>query len=183
MKDNNFTIIEDIFETDTDINEDDYKPHKQTKDLKNTFIRTNDAYSVRYPYPTGDIPSLIYDEEMIKNKLKRQVNPRTVATQLNSLNYNNRIMQPPNHNNFVQNPNNNVNINTQSHNLNQSQNSHISNGSHSSNSSHSLTCRSTYDHIEHCPICIKYYKHANRTYILIIIFLIFIILLLMRQKS
>jgi hypothetical protein len=46
-----------------------------------------------------------------------------------------------------------------------------------------MNCRDIYNHIDNCPICSKYYKQSNRTYIIIIIFLVLIILLLIRQKN
>jgi hypothetical protein len=165
MEDKNFTIIEDIFETGSNDLSNDSIDSDTNKDF--SFLRTIDSNSLRPPYPIGNIPSLSYNEDMIKNKLSRQINPRAVASQYNSMNNTNRILQPPPIQNIKQDiqktiPTISVN--------NMGQPSHIS-------------CRNIYEHIENCPICTKYYKQSNRTYIMIIIFLLLIILLLMRQNN
>jgi len=176
MEDKNFTIIEDIFDT-----EDSDGIQMNNKYKNNTlFLRTLDNESVRLPYPTSNIPSLSYDENMIKNKLSRQINPRSLATQYNTMSNSHRIMQPQtgklndtfNHNNNMNNNMNKIN------NVNHNQNIPINNNTHLQ-----ISCRNIYEHIENCPICNKYYKQSNRTYVLIIIFLILIILLLIRQNK
>jgi hypothetical protein len=173
MEDKNFTIIEDIFDTD-DSNDTQMNSNNYKKDF--SFLRTLDSQSVRQPYPTSNIPSLSYDEDMIKNKLSRQINPRSLASQYNSMNNTNRIMQtsPQQLNDTLNNTSNNMNKNIQLKPMTQVQDpvsiSHLS-------------CRNVYEHIENCPFCQKYYKQSNRTYILIIVFLVLIILLLLRQNS
>ena len=173
MEDKNFTIIEDIFDTD-DSNDTQMNANNYKKDF--SFLRTLDSQSVRQPYPTSNIPSLSYDEDMIKNKLSRQINPRSLASQYNSMNNTNRIMQksPQQLNDTLNNTSNNMYKNTQLKPMTQVQD-HVS-------VSH-LSCRNVYDHIENCPFCQKYYKQSNRTYILTIVFLVLIILLLLRQNS
>lgn len=167
MEDKNFTIIEDIFETDDNVNN-----RGQNDVLKKdySFLRTLDSNSLRQPYPTGNIQSLSYDEDMIKNKLSRQMNPRSMNYDHNSLNSSNRILQSP-----VSNYNNNTN------NANKVSPQTVLPQPHSSPQSH-ISCRNIYEHIENCPICNKYYKQSNRSYILVIVFLVLIILLLLRQK-
>lgn len=158
MEDKNFTIIEDIF--DDNDNKKDY-----------SFTRTSDLNLLNKPY-FNNIPSLSYDEDMIKNKYNRQINPRAIASQYNSMSNANRIIQQqPQENKITQKkieelqPNHNQNI-------------PINNNTHLQ-----ISCRNIYEHIENCPICNKYYKQSNRTYVLIIIFLILIILLLIRQNK
>ena len=162
MQDKNFTIIEDIFDTD---NSNDNELNNNINDK--SFLRTIDSYSVRPPYPMSNIPSLSYDEDMIKNKLSRQINPRSLATQYNSMSNTNRIMQPPQQN---------IVMNEQPKVIMPVKPMH-------NNSMSELTCRNVYEHIENCPFCQKYYKQSNRTYILIIVFLVLIILILLRQNS
>lgn len=168
MEDKNFTIIEDIFDSD-DSNVLDI----QKKDF--SFIRTTDSNSIRQPYPSSNILSLSYDEDMIRNKLSRQINPRVLASEYNSMNNTNRILQPqplqpspPIAQNIKQTTIQKeiVPVMQPIHTMHQTQ----------------MSCRAIYDHIENCPICNRYYKQSNRTYILIIIFLVLIILLLIRQK-
>ena len=177
MEDKNFTIIEDIFDTDTsnngsfdDLNNDGEMSQFFNRNKTDTsFLRTIDTHSARAPYPTGNIPSLMYDEDMIKNKLSRQINPRSLASQYNSMSTSNRILQPP--------PNVKVN-NVQK----PIQVRPVMPPSHD-NSMYHITCRNIYDHVENCPFCQKYYKQSNRTYVLIIVFLVLIILLLLRQNN
>lgn len=170
MEDKNYTIIEDIFNLD----DSDDNNHFNNMKTKISFNRTLDSHSARPPYPTSNIPSLSYDEDMIKNKLSRQINPRALASQYNSMSNTNRILQPPQPQQLqpqqVQPPQPQQLINNKPNVI-------------SEKSIHSMDCRSIYDHIENCPICNKYYKQSNRTYILIIIFLVLIILLLLRQKN
>lgn len=165
MEDKNFTIIEDIFDNNSNENSNLQKDY--------SFTRTADLNSARQPYPFSDIPSLSYDENMIKNKYNRQINPRVLASQYNSMSNTNRILQQqyvPNENKIIQ---KNViepvlNVPSQV----STPNNHLQ-----------ISCKNIYDHIENCPICNKYYKQSNRTYILIIIFLVLIILLLLRQNK
>ena len=163
MKDKNFTIIEDIFDTDDSNNTE----MNNKKDL--SFLRTLESQSIRPPYPMSNVPSLSYDEDMIKNKLSRQINPRSLASQYNSMSNNNRIMQPSLQSNVAINEQPSVSIPIKPMH-------DIGRVSH-------LSCRNIYDHIESCPFCQKYYKQSNRTYILIIVFLVLIILILLRQNS
>ena len=167
MEDKNFTIIEDIFETGSDDFTNDLN-NNTNKDF--SFLRTIDSQSVRPPYPSSNIPSLSYNEDMIKNKLSRQINPRVVASQYNSMNNTNRILQPSSLPPVIQNIKPDIQKNIPMLPLSPVQ------------SSCNISCRNIYDHIENCPICIKYYKHSNRTYIMIIIFLLLIILLLLRRN-
>ena len=166
MENKNFTIIEDIFDTDNqNQNENGYNNKKE-----NSFLRSIDSHSARPPYPSSNIPSLSYDEDMIKNKLSRQINPRSLASQYNSMSTSNRILHPPSNDQ-----------------INESQISPVAirpimPPPHNISMSH-ITCRNIYDHIESCPFCQKYYKQSNRTYILIIVFLVLIILLLLRQSN
>lgn len=185
MEDKNFTIIEDIFDNDnvkSDINAmrngignvsmNNYI-NEGSKKIDHSYIRTVDNNSIRLPYPSGNIPSLNYDEDMIKNKLNRQVNPRSIANEYNSIYNSNRMLQPP--------PSLPSQVQQkQSHQANTIQSIPPS---HISQSPHRISCRDIFDHIEHCPVCTKYYKHSNRSYIMIIIFLVLIILLLIRQQK
>ena len=91
MEDKNYTIIEDIFNLD----DSDDNNHFNNMKTKISFNRTLDSHSARPPYPSSNIPSLSYDEDMIKNKLSRQINPRVLASQYNSMSNTNRILQPP----------------------------------------------------------------------------------------
>ena len=168
MEDKNFTIIEDIFDNDnTNYNNDNPK-----RDY--SFLRSLDTTSLRPLYPSSNIPTLSYDEEMIKNKITRQMNSRIMNNDYNSLNSSNRILVPsiPNQTNGNVNVNGNVNGNMKPQ---QNINRNIA--------PPQMTCRNIYEHIENCPMCSKYYKQSNRTYILIIIFLVLIILLLLRQNN
>jgi hypothetical protein len=199
MENKNFTIIEDIFDTSDDDNNDmnQYNLNPNLKS-KNGMIRTLDTHSNRFPYPSSDISSiasLSYDENMIRNKLSSKINPKSLVNrQYDSMTSSNRILQNPQGVQSVQNvqgvpqsvpqgiqgvpqsvPQGVQNTNPPKV-LNQSV--HINN-----QDARNISCRSIYDHIENCPICNKYYKQSNRTYILIIIFLILIILLLIRQKN
>ena len=170
MEDKNFTIIEDIFDNNDyggndGLNDVSMISDKSKKDY--SFLRTIDSNSARPPYPMGNVPSLLYDEDMIKNKLSRQINPRSLATQYNSMNGSNRILQSP--------PQENIKSNIIPKTVmpvRQTQDIYSSN----------ITCRNIYEHVENCPFCQKYYKQSNRSYILIIVFLVLIILLLLRQN-
>ena len=178
MEDKNFTIIEDIFDTDTpnnrsshDLNEDGEMSQFFNRKNDTSFLRTLDNNSARSPYPMSSIPSLSYDEDMIKNKLSRQINPRSLASQYNSMNTSNRILQPPPSNlKLNELPKSNMQVRP------------VMPPPHD-NSMYHITCRNIYDHVENCPFCQKYYKQSNRTYILIIVFLVLIILLLLRQNN
>ena len=166
MEDKNFTIIEDIFDnaTNNGLNNDVLK-----KDY--SFLRNLDSNSLTPSYHSGNLPSLSYNEDMIKNKLSRQMNHRSMNYEYNSLNSSNRILPSSvseQNGNIITNTNNIQKISPLSHTQHQPQ-SHIS-------------CRNIYEHIENCPICNKYYKQSNRSYILVIVFLVLIILLLLRQK-
>lgn len=175
MEDKNFTIIEDIFDTDVpnnrssnDLNDDGEMSQFFNRKNDTSFLRTIDTNSARSPYPMGNIPSLSYNEDMIKNKLSRQINPRSLASQYNSMSTSNRILQPPpNKANDVQKSIQVRPVMPPPH----------------DNSMYHITCRNIYDHVENCPFCQKYYKQSNRTYILIIVFLVLIILLLLRQNN
>ena len=189
MENKNFTIIEDIFDTSDDDNNDmnQYNLNPNLKS-KNGMIRTLDTHSNRFPYPSSDISSiasLSYDENMIRNKLSSKINPKSLVNrQYDSMTSSNRILQNPQGVQSVpqgiQGVPQSVPQGVQNTNppkvLNQSV--HIHN-----QDARNISCRSIYDHIDNCPICNKYYKQSNRTYILIIIFLILIILLLIRQKN
>jgi hypothetical protein len=168
MEDKNFTIIEDIFDSDnTNDNNDNTK-----RDY--SFLRSLDTTSLRPLYPSSNIPTLSYDEDMIKNKITRQVNSRIMNNEYNeynSLNSSNRILIPSNTNQNNRNINVNQNIKPPQQNVNRVI------------APHQMTCRNIYEHIENCPMCSKYYKQSNRTYILIIVFLVLIILLLLRQNN
>lgn len=157
MEDKNFTIIEDIFD---DVNKD-----------HSSFTRTTDLNLLNNKPYINNIPSLSYDEDMIKNKYNRQINPRIIASQYNSMSNSNRIIQQPQENKIIQKKIEELQPNIH-------QNMPLNNNTHLQ-----LTCRNIYEHIENCPICNKYYKQSNRTYVLIIIFLILIILLLIRQNK
>jgi len=175
MQNKNFTIIEDIFDTDNteQVFSNDYISQK-------SFSRTLDNSSLHNSYPTGNIPVLSYDEEMIKRKFNRQHAPRSVSNQYNSLNSSNRILQPPPSQEISQvQVNNTRNPSQQSFGTNVPQTV----GGNIQNQSLHISCRNIYEHIENCPMCSKYYKQSNRIYILIIIFLILIILLLLRQQK
>ena len=170
MDDKNFTIIEDIFENNgydnnDDLNQGSMNSNKSKKDY--SFLRTIDSNSARPPYPMGNVSSLSYDEDMIKNKLSRQINPRSLVSQYNSMNGSNRILQSP--------PQENIKPNMVPRTIMPARPIQDISSSH-------ITCRNIYDHVENCPFCQKYYKQSNRTYILIIVFLILIILLLLRQN-
>ena len=178
MEDKYFTIIEDIFDTNDSNNNETNSIHQTgNNNFKNeySFLRTLDSQSIRQPYPTSNIPSLSYDEDMIKNKLSRQINPRSLASQYNSMSNNNRIMQPSQQLN-----NDSLNITQNNPNNNKVQLRPIQ---QDIIPSVHLNCRNIYEHIESCPFCQKYYKQSNRTYILIIVFLVLIILLLLRQSK
>ena len=178
MEDKNFTIIEDIFDTDTqnngslnDLNYNREISQSFNRNKRDTsFLRTLDNNSARTPYPMGSIASLSYDEDMIKNKLSRQINPRSLASQYNSMSTSNRILQPPSNVKLNELPNSNMQVRP------------VIPPPHD-NSMYHITCRNIYDHVENCPFCQKYYKQSNRTYILIIVFLVLIILLLLRQNN
>ena len=167
MQDKNFTIIEDIFDI-----EDNQNNGINNNNSDKSFLRSLDTHSIRPPYPSSNIPSLSYDEDMIKNKLSRQINPRSLATQYNSMSNNNRIMQPVNN---ISPPQSNA-MNEQVKTMMPLKPLHDVSTPH-------LSCRNIYEHIETCPFCQKYYKQSNRNYILIIVFLVLIILLLLRQNS
>jgi hypothetical protein len=173
MEDKNYTIIEDIFNLD----DSDDNNHFNNMKTKISFNRTLDSHSARPPYPSSNIPSLSYDEDMIKNKLSRQINPRVLASQYNSMSNTNRILQPPQPQQLQQ------QVQPQPQQVQPQQLINNKPNVISEKSIHNMDCRSIYDHIENCPICNKYYKQSNRTYILIIIFLVLIILLLLRQKN
>jgi hypothetical protein len=166
MEDKNFTILEDIFDNDN-INDNNDNAKRDY-----SFLRSLDTTSLRPLYPSSNIPTLSYDEDMIKNKITRQMNSRIMNNDYNSLNSSNRILIPsiPNQTNGNINGNQNPNIKPP-----QNVNRIIS--------PPQMTCRNIYEHIENCPMCSKYYKQSNRTYILIIIFLVLIILLLLRQNN
>ena len=185
MNNKNYTIIEDIFDTEESNShlKSQYfnNPTNDSENIsKQNILRTLDSYSARPPYPVseiGNMPSSSYDENMIKNKLSRQINPRTLATrQYNSMTSTNRILQYPEQiANKVENKSNNSTISPPN-------NPYINENVHIKNFN-KMNCRDIYNHINECPICNKYYKQSNRTYILVIIFLILIILLLFRQKN
>jgi hypothetical protein len=165
MEDKNFTIIEDIF--DNDVNNDN-KNDILKKDY--SFLRTLDSNSV-HPYQSDNLQSLSYNEDMIKNKLSRQMNPRSMNHEYNSLNSSNRILPSnfsDNNRNIINNTNNNI--------------KKVLPQPHTQQSQLHISCRNIYEHIENCPMCNKYYKQSNRSYILVIVFLVLIILLLLRQK-
>uniref|UniRef100_A0A6C0I5T9 Uncharacterized protein n=1 Tax=viral metagenome TaxID=1070528 RepID=A0A6C0I5T9_9ZZZZ len=166
MEDKNFTIIEDIFDNDN-INDNNDNAKRDY-----SFLRSLDTTSLRPLYPSSNIPTLSYDEDMIKNKITRQMNSRIMNNDYNSLNSSNRILIPSITNQTNGNINGNQNLNIKSP---QNVNRIIS--------PPQMTCRNIYEHIENCPMCSKYYKQSNRTYILIIIFLVLIILLLLRQNN
>ena len=180
MEDKNFTIIEDIFDRDNtpnnglsnDSNNDGEMSQFFNRNKRDTsFLRTIDTHSARTPYPMGNIPSLSYDENMIKNKLSRQINPRSLASQYNSMSTSNRILQsPPSNVKLNESSNSNIQVRP------------VMPPQHEVLMSR-ITCRNIYDHVENCPFCQKYYKQSNRTYILIIVFLVLIILLLLRQNN
>jgi hypothetical protein len=181
MHNKNFTIIEDIFDTDglrvNEMNTESELFPNEYINPKKSFLRTSDNNSIHNYYPTGNVPILSYDEEMIKRKFNKQVNSRSISNQYNSLNSSNRILQPPFHSPPSQ------QSSQQQSSLNKiSPNQQIQGTTDTSVISH-INCRNIYDHIENCPICSKYYKQSNRIYILIIIFLILIILLLLRQQK
>lgn len=184
MENKNFTIIEDIFDDGpisspmmTGLN-DDYN-NSELNSIRKNMIRTPDSHSARPPYPVseiGNMPSLSYDEDMIRNKLSRQVNPKVIAnSQYNSMTGSNRILQPS----VSQNGKGPVPVPVDALPNRASLNT---NGPVQSFND-GFTCKNIYDHIENCPICNKYYKQSNRIYVLIIIFLVLIILLLLRQKN
>ena len=195
MTHHNFTIIENIFDDDDDtsgrpsyetnsgttinrkdgISLDYSNSENELMNLKkiNSF-RTLDSHSARPPYPVSnisDIPSLSYDENMIRNKLQKQVNPRLPFpnNNANSLNNFNRILSPPSQPQQLQ----SQQLQSQVHQMQispqlQPQLSH-------------LHCRNIYEHIEECPVCNKYYKQSNRFYIFIIIILVLFIIFLLRR--
>ena len=178
MQNKNFTIIEDIFDTESELIPNEYNQKK-------SFLRTSDNSSIHYSYPTGNIPMLSYDEEMIKRKFNKQVNSRSISNEYNSLNNSNRILQPPSQSSQQQLSPIQQSSQQQSSQINRISplsNQQIQGMTGTSLTSH-ISCRNIYDHIENCPICNKYYKQSNRMYILIIIFLILIILLLLRQQK
>jgi hypothetical protein len=158
------------------------------------MFRTLDSYSVRPPYTVseiGNMPTLSYDENMIKNKLSRQINPRSLATrQYNSMTNTNRILQYPEQP-IIETRHKNKNIvrgndhliETNSNNAIISPNKAYVNENVHIQNFNKMNCRDIYNNIDNCPICNKYYKQSNRTYIIIIIFLVLIILLLIRQKN
>jgi len=190
----NFTIIENIFEDDDTSGRPSYETNSVTRinrkdgislDYSNSenelmnlkkinSFRTLDSHSARPPYPVSnisDIPSLSYDENMIRNKLQKQVNPRLpfLNNNANSLNNFNRILSPPSQQLQLQ-P---QQLQSQVHQMQispqlQPQISH-------------LHCRNIYEHIEECPVCNKYYKQSNRFYIFIIIILVLFIIFLLRR--
>ena len=197
MTNHNFTIIENIFDDDTSgrpsyelnsssgresssINRKDgisleySNSENELMNLKkiNSF-RTLDSHSARPPYPVSnilDIPSLSYDENMIRNKLQNQINPRLPFSDNNissANNFNRILRQPqpqpqPQPQIQIQQPQPQIQIQSQP------QLSH-------------LHCRNIYEHIEECPICNKYYKQSNRFYIFIIIILVLFIIFLLRR--
>lgn len=192
----NFTIIEDIFDDDMsgkptpDFHSNPRINYKE--DVDNDLInlkkingfRTLDSHSARPPYPVSnisEIPSLSYDENMIKNKLHKQINPRMPFSDvhLNSMNNFNNILRPPQ----LQIANSHVpqipiknSQQIQQQNLQQLPNLY---GHDSRLNIHN--CRNIYEHIEECPVCNKYYKQSNRFYIFIIIILVLFILFLLRR--
>jgi hypothetical protein len=200
MDNKNYTIIEDIFDMEesskSNLNPQyfDNPMNRIETPTKQDMFRTLDSHSVRPPYPVseiGNMPTLSYDENMIKNKLSRQINPRSLATrQYNSMTNTNRILQYPEQP-IIETRHKNKNIvrgndhliETNSNNaIISPNNAYINENVHIQNFN-KMNCRDIYNHIDNCPICNKYYKQSNRTYIIIIIFLVLIILLLIRQKN
>lgn len=199
----NFTIIEDIFDDDMsgkptpDFHSNPRMNYKEEVDhdlinlKKINGFRTLDSHSARPPYPVSnisEIPSLSYDENMIKNKLHKQINPRLPFSdvQLNSMNSFNNIMRPPQFQGINSNippvPTQNLQQ-IQQQNLQQLQQlqqqlPHLYGHDSRLNMHH---CRNIYEHIEECPVCNKYYKQSNRFYIFIIIILVLFILFLLRR--
>lgn len=194
MDNKNYTIIEDIFDMEDSSNSKlnpqyfDTPMNRIETPQKQDIFRTLDSHSARPPYPVsefGNMPSLSYDENMIKNKLSRQINPRSLATrQYNSMTNSNRILQYPEQQPIIETRYKNKNIvETNSNNaIISPNNAYINENVHIQNFN-KMNCRDIYNHIDNCPICSKYYKQSNRTYIIIIIFLVLIILLLIRQKN
>jgi len=200
MTNHNFTIIENIFDDDDTSGRPSYElnsssgressinrkdgisleysnSENELMNLKkiNSF-RTLDSHSARPPYPVSnilDIPSLSYDENMIRNKLQTQINPRLPFSDNNisSANDFNRILRSPQslqpQIQQPQQPQQQIQI-QQPQPQQQPQLSH-------------LHCRNIYEHIEECPICNKYYKQSNRFYIFIIIILVLFIIFLLRR--
>jgi hypothetical protein len=190
MQNKNFTIIEDIFNTTEMDTESELFPNEYNNQKK-SFLRSSDNGSMyqgfgtnvnHNSYPTGNIPVLSYDEEMIKRKFNKQVNPRSISNQYNSLNSSNRILQPPLQSSIQPSQQSQQQYQQPSQINRISSNQQIQGMTATALTSH-ISCRNIYDHIENCPICSKYYKQSNRIYILIIIFLILIILLLLRQQK
>jgi hypothetical protein len=201
MDNKNYTIIEDIFDMENSSNSNLNTQYFNTPmnrietPQKQDIFRTLDSHSVRPPYPVseiGNMPSLSYDENMIKSKLNRQINPRSLATrQYNSMTNTNRILQYPEQQPMIETRYNNKNVGrgneplveTNSNNaIISPNNAYINENIHIQNFN-KMNCRDIYNHIDNCPICSKYYKQSNRIYVIIIIFLVLIILLLIRQKN
>jgi hypothetical protein len=199
---NNFTIIENIFDDEDTSGRPSYELNSSSSgsritrkdgisleysnnenelmNLKKINSRTLDSHSARPPYPVSnisDIPSLSYDENMIRNKLQKQFNPRLPLPDNNNFN---RILRPQ-----IQ-PQLHPQLHPQSHPQLQSQlQSQLQPQVQSQvqlqpQISH-LHCRNIYEHIEECPVCNKYYKQSNRFYIFIIIILVLFIIFLLRR--
>lgn len=166
MEDKNFQIIEDVFENN-------YSDKTELNNIKKNLMRTPDSHSARPPYPVSNlsqIPSLSYDEDIIRDKLNRHVNPRQIVNQeYNSMNNSNRILQYPNLNLRENTSNERVPLR--------------GNTSNEVIQNKILNCRSVYEHIEDCPICNKYYKQSNRIYIFIIFILVIVLLILLRERN